>query len=141
MEAARLSGVNTNRVIYLAYTLSALCAAFVGARQRAAESASLRLVGVPASTVRRGLLVENVAGVGVALVAGALGALLAAVAVLPVLPLFDEPSAVLTPTTTPDLLAGLLSLVAVGALLLAVAVTVALTQGRSGVSLIREGTR
>ncbi|MBV9107379.1 MAG: ABC transporter permease [Verrucomicrobia bacterium] len=29
-EAARLSGVNTTRMLYLAYTLSALCAAFVG---------------------------------------------------------------------------------------------------------------
>ncbi|NGN42596.1 ABC transporter permease [Mesorhizobium sp. CGMCC 1.15528] len=29
-EASRLSGVNVNRTIYLAYTLSALCAAFVG---------------------------------------------------------------------------------------------------------------
>jgi ribose transport system permease protein len=29
-EAARLSGVNTIRMIYIAYTLSALCAAFVG---------------------------------------------------------------------------------------------------------------
>jgi ribose transport system permease protein len=30
MEAARLSGVNTVRMIYLAYIISALCAAFVG---------------------------------------------------------------------------------------------------------------
>ena len=30
MEAARLSGVNTTRMLYIAYTLSALCAAFVG---------------------------------------------------------------------------------------------------------------
>ena len=30
MEAARLSGVNTTRMLYFAYTLSALCAAFVG---------------------------------------------------------------------------------------------------------------
>ncbi|MEI5680133.1 MULTISPECIES: ABC transporter permease [unclassified Mesorhizobium] len=29
-EASRLSGVNVNRTIYLAYTLSALCASFVG---------------------------------------------------------------------------------------------------------------
>jgi ribose transport system permease protein len=29
-EAARLSGVNVNRMIYLAYILSATCAAFVG---------------------------------------------------------------------------------------------------------------
>jgi ribose transport system permease protein len=29
-EAARLSGVNTKRIIYMAYILSALCAAFVG---------------------------------------------------------------------------------------------------------------
>ena len=29
-EASRLSGVNVNRTIYMAYTLSALCAAFVG---------------------------------------------------------------------------------------------------------------
>jgi ribose transport system permease protein len=29
-EAARLSGVNTNRMLYIAYTLSAFCAAFVG---------------------------------------------------------------------------------------------------------------
>ncbi len=118
-----------------------LVAAFVGARQRAAESASLRLVGVPASTVRRGLLVENVAGVAVALVAGGVGALVAALAVLPVLPLFDEPSAVLGPTTTPDVVAGLVSLAAVGAGLVGVAAVVALTQGRSGVDLIREGTR
>ena len=30
MEAARLSGVNTTRMIYIAYMLSAFCAAFVG---------------------------------------------------------------------------------------------------------------
>lgn len=30
MEAARLSGINTTRMLYIAYTLSALCAAFVG---------------------------------------------------------------------------------------------------------------
>ncbi|MBV9997475.1 MAG: ABC transporter permease [Verrucomicrobia bacterium] len=30
MEAARLSGINTKRMLYIAYTLSALCAAFVG---------------------------------------------------------------------------------------------------------------
>jgi ribose transport system permease protein len=30
MEAARLSGVNTARMVYIAYVLSALCAAFVG---------------------------------------------------------------------------------------------------------------
>jgi ribose transport system permease protein len=30
MEAARLSGVNTTRMLYFAYTLSSLCAAFVG---------------------------------------------------------------------------------------------------------------
>ncbi len=30
MEAARLSGVNTTRVLYIAYILSAFCAAFVG---------------------------------------------------------------------------------------------------------------
>ena len=30
MEAARLSGVNTTRMLYIAYTLSAFCAAFVG---------------------------------------------------------------------------------------------------------------
>jgi len=29
-EAARLSGVNTTRMLYIAYTLSAICAAFVG---------------------------------------------------------------------------------------------------------------
>ncbi|MBV8173378.1 MAG: ABC transporter permease, partial [Verrucomicrobia bacterium] len=29
-EAARLSGVNTTRMLYIAYTLSAVCAAFVG---------------------------------------------------------------------------------------------------------------
>jgi len=30
MEAARLSGVNVNRMIYVAYSISAVCAAFVG---------------------------------------------------------------------------------------------------------------
>ena len=30
MEAARLSGVNTTRMIYIAYILSAVCASFVG---------------------------------------------------------------------------------------------------------------
>ncbi|HEX8498104.1 MAG TPA: FtsX-like permease family protein, partial [Actinomycetales bacterium] len=118
-----------------------LVAAFVGARQRAAESASLRLVGVPAATVRTGLLVENLAGVGVALVAGGAAAALAAWAVLPVLPLFDEPSAMIDPRTTPDVGAGLLSLLAVALGLGAVAVAVALTQGRSGTATIREGTR
>lgn len=118
-----------------------LVAAFVGARQRAAESASLRLVGVPAGTVRTGLLVENLAGVGVALVAGAVGAAVAAWAVLPVLPLFDEASVMIDPRTTPDVGAGLLSLLAVAAGLGAVAAAVALTQGRSGAAAIREGTR
>ena len=30
METARLSGVNTNRIIYVAYMLSTFCVAFVG---------------------------------------------------------------------------------------------------------------
>ena len=69
-----------------------LVAAFVGGRQRATEAASLRAVGVPRRVVRRGLLVENLAGVGVALVGGAVAAAVAAWLVLPVLPLFDEAS-------------------------------------------------
>jgi hypothetical protein len=109
-----------------------IVAALVGARQRGAESAALRLVGVPSGTVLRGLLVENLAGVAVACVAGALGAAVASWAVLPVLPLFDEPSSMLDVRTAPDLAAGLVSLLAVAAGLGALAAVVTVVQARRG---------
>ena len=119
-----------------------LVAAFVGSRQRAAEVAALRAVGVRRRVLRRALLVENLAGVVVALALAVLAAVVAVVVVLPVLPLADEESAVLTLHTAPDLVAGAWSVLAVAALLTVLAVLVALAQLRGGsVDRMREGAR
>jgi hypothetical protein len=119
-----------------------LVAAFVGGRQRATEAASLRAVGVPRGVVRGGLLVENLAGVGVALVGGAVAAAVAAWLVLPVLPLFDQPSEFVSVSATPDLPVGGWTLLGVAAALGALAAVVASGQLRGGtVERIGEGGR
>jgi hypothetical protein len=119
-----------------------LVAAFVGGRLRATEAASLRAVGVPRRVVRRGLLIENLAGVGVALAGGALAAAVAAAVVLPVLPLFDEPSEYVAVSAVPDLGVGGWTLLAVAVALSALATVVATGQLRGGtVDRIGEGTR
>ncbi|WP_460461468.1 FtsX-like permease family protein, partial [Angustibacter peucedani] len=119
-----------------------LVAAFVGSRARAAEVSALRSVGVRRRVLRRALLLENVAGVLVALVCAMVAALVAVVVVLPVLPLADEDSSVLVPRTTPDLLAGAWSAAGVTALLVVLAVLVATAQLRaSSVERMREGAR
>jgi hypothetical protein len=119
-----------------------LVAAFVGGRQRATEAASLRAVGVPGRVVRRGLLIENLAGVGVALVAGTAAAGVATRLVLPVLPLFDAPSEYVGVSAAPDLAVGGWTMLAVAAVLCALATAVAAGQLRGGtVDRIREGTR
>jgi hypothetical protein len=119
-----------------------LVAAFVGGRLRATEAASLRAVGVPRRVVRRGLLIENLAGVGVALAGGALAAAVAAAVVLPVLPLFDQPSEFVAVSAVPDLGVGAWTLLAVALALSALATVVAAGQLRGGtVDRIGEGTR
>jgi hypothetical protein len=119
-----------------------LVAAFVGGRQRATEAASLRVVGVPRRVVRRGLLVENLAGVVVAIVGGAVAAAVATSAVLPVLPMFDQPSEYVTVSTAPLLGVGGWTVLVVAIVLSALAAVVAAGQLRGGtVDRIREGTR
>ena len=119
-----------------------LVAAFVGGRQRAMEAASLRAVGVPRRFVRRGLLVENLAGVAVAIVGGAVAAAVAARVVIPVLPLFDEPSQFVAVSAAPDVGVGGWTVLVVAIVLSALAAAVAAGQLRGGtVDRIREGTR
>ncbi len=119
-----------------------LVAAFVGSRQRAAEVAALRAVGVRRPVLRRAMLVENLAGVGVAVVCAVGAAAVAGAVVLPVLPLADEDSAVVVADTAPALVAGVWSVLGVTALLAVVAVLVASAQLRGGsVDRIREGGR
>ena len=89
-----------------------------------------------------GLLIENLAGVGVALAGGALAALVAAVVVLPVLPLFDQPSEYVAVSALPDLGIGGWTLLAVAVALSALAIVVAAGQLKGGtVDRIGEGTR
>ncbi len=119
-----------------------LVAAFVGGRQRAGEAAALRVVGVPRRAVRRGLVVENLAGVGVAIVAGAVAGAVATRVVLPVLPLFDEPSPYVAVSAAPDLGVGGWTVLVVAAVLAALAVVVAGGQLRGAtVDRFGEGTR
>ncbi|GAA4345643.1 FtsX-like permease family protein [Angustibacter luteus] len=129
-------------VALLVATGAQLVAAFVGSRQRAAELASLRAMGVQRGRLRRALLLENLAGVLVALLAAAVAALVAAYVVLPVLPMADEGSTVLTPDTSPDPAALVWSLVVVLVWLTVLAVLLAVRQLRSGTAeRIREGGR
>jgi hypothetical protein len=119
-----------------------LVAAFVGGRQRATEAASLRAVGVPGRVVRRGLLIENLAGAGVALIGGGVAAAVAARVVLPVLPMFDAPSEYVGVSAAPDLAVGGWTMLAVAVALCGLATAVAVGQARGGtVDRIREGTR
>jgi hypothetical protein len=129
-------------VAVLVATGALLVAAFVGSRQRSAELASLRAVGVRRRLLRRGLLVENLAGVMVAAVAAIGAAAVAAVVVLPVLPMADEDSRVLTPDTSPDLTAFGWTVLGVCVWLAVLAVGVAVRQLRSsGADRIRDGGR
>jgi ribose transport system permease protein len=68
MEAARLSGVNTVRMIYVAYMLSALCAAFVGVLLAAR-------LGIGVGTQAQGWELEAIASsvIGGASLFGAIG--------------------------------------------------------------------
>jgi hypothetical protein len=92
--------------------------------------------------LRRGLLVENLAGVLVAAVAAAGAAAVAAVVVLPVLPMADEDSKVLTPDTSPDLAAFGWTVLGICLWLAVLAVGVAVRQLRSsGADRIRDGGR
>lgn len=119
-----------------------LVAAFVGARQRAAELGALRAMGIRRRLLARALLVENLAGVGIAVLCGTLGAALAGWAVLPVLPLFDDASTVVAARPQLDLVLGAACAVAVALLLAVPAVAVAAVQLRSGTAdRIREGNR
>jgi hypothetical protein len=129
-------------VAVLVATGALLVAAFVGSRQRSAELASLRAVGVRRGLLRRGLLVENLAGVLVAAVAATGAAAVAAYVVLPVLPMADEDSKVLTPDTAPDLGALGWTVVGVCLWLAVLAVGVAVRQlHSSSADRIRDGGR
>ena len=89
-----------------------------------------------------GLLVENLAGVLVAAVAAIGAAAVAAVVVLPVLPMADEDSLVLTPDTSPHLVAFGWTVVGVCVWLAVLAVGVAVRQlHSSGADRIRDGGR
>jgi putative ABC transport system permease protein len=119
-----------------------LVAAYIGRRQRAYEVAALRVVGLRSGTVRALLLRENVGTVLVALLSGAVAAAVAVAVVLPALPQFDQPSEYVPARYAPDLPAALLSLGALGLLLLAVGLVVAALQLRSGrPDRLREGVR
>ena len=119
-----------------------LVAAYVGRRQRAYEVAALRAVGLPRRTVRSLLLRENVGTVLVALLCGAAAAVVAVWAVLPALPQFDTPSASVPVRYAPDPGAAWLALGGLAVLLVAVGLTVAVLQMRSGRSdRLREGVR
>ncbi|MGN6612318.1 MAG: hypothetical protein ACTHLJ_11130, partial [Angustibacter sp.] len=119
-----------------------LVAAFVGSRQRAGEVAALRAVGVRRGLLRRAMLVENLAGVGVAVVGAVVAAAVTVAVVLPVLPLADEDSQVVVASTAPAVVAGAWSVVGVSVLLTVVAVLLASAQLRGGsVDRIREAGR
>jgi ABC-type antimicrobial peptide transport system permease subunit len=119
-----------------------LVAAYVGRRQRAYEVAALRAVGLRRRTVRSLLLRENVGTVVVALLCGAVAAAVAVWAVLPALPQFDTPSTTIPVRYAPDPTSAWLALGGLGLLLVAVGLTVAVLQLRSGRSdRLREGVR
>ncbi|MGN6302891.1 MAG: FtsX-like permease family protein [Angustibacter sp.] len=119
-----------------------LVAAFVGSRQRAGEVAALRAVGVRRPVLRRAMLVENLAGVGVAVGCAVVAAAVTVLVVLPVLPLADEDSDVVVASTAPALVPGVWSVLGVSVLLAVVAVLLASAQLRGGsVDRIREAGR
>jgi ABC-type lipoprotein release transport system permease subunit len=119
-----------------------LVAAYVGRRQRAYEVAALRAVGLRRGTVRSLLLRENVGTVLVALVCGAAAAVVAVWAVLPALPQFDAPSATVPVRYAPDPTSAWLALGGLALVLVAVGLTVAALQLRTGRSdRLREGVR
>jgi hypothetical protein len=119
-----------------------LVAAYVGRRQRAYEVAALRAVGLRRRTVRSLLLRENVGTVLVALVCGAAAAVVAVWAVLPALPQFDAPSATVPVRYAPDPTSAWLALGGLALVLVAVGLTVAALQLRTGRSdRLREGVR
>jgi hypothetical protein len=119
-----------------------LVAAYIGRRQRAYDVAALRAVGVTARTARRLLLYEGIGTVGVALTCGAVAAAIASAIVLPALPQFDEAPAYAVVRYAPDGSAALSAIGALALVLLAVALTVATLQLRSGhADRLREGVR
>lgn len=119
-----------------------LVAAYVGRRQRAYEVAALRAVGLRRGTVRALLLRENLGTVLVALACGAMAAVLATWAVLPSLPQFDQTSDTVPVRYSPDAASAWAALGGLAALLVAVGLTVAVLQLRTGRSdRLREGVR
>lgn len=119
-----------------------LVAAYVGRRQRAYEVAALRAVGLRRRTVRALLLRENLGTVLVALACGAMAAVLATWAVLPSLPQFDQTSDTVPVRYSPDAASAWAALGGLAALLVAVGLTVAVLQLRTGRSdRLREGVR
>ena len=119
-----------------------LVAAYVGRRQRAYEVAALRAVGLRRRTVRSLLLRENIGTVVVALLCGAAAAVVAVWAVLPALPQFDTPSTSVPVRYAPDAASAWLALGGLALVLVAVGLTVAVLQLRTGRSdRLREGVR
>lgn len=116
--------------------------AWVGGRQRSYEVAALRVVGLPARTVRRSLLLDSAGTVVLALTCGTVAALVAVLAVLPVLPEFDAPSTWVAVRYVPDLPSAVAALGGLLLLLLVTAAAVAGLQLRAGrFSRLREGVR
>ncbi len=119
-----------------------LVSAYVGRRQRAYEVAALRVVGIRRRTLRRLLLVENVGALLVALGSGAAAAAVAVRVLLPALPQSD-----VTPSFAPVRFAPAwpvagATLGGLAVLLVAVGLTVAALQLRSGrPDRLREGVR
>lgn len=91
-------------------------AAVLGWRRAAADSATLRLAGVPSTTLRAAGMRERGTLVVVGLAAGVLAGVVGAVLVMPLFPLFTRPPIRPVPRLTPDALA-------VGLTVLVIAVT------------------
>jgi putative ABC transport system permease protein len=119
-------------VAVLAAVGALVIAAVVERRQRSVELSSLRVVGVPRRVLLRALLVENLAGVGMALVGAIAAAAVSVPVVLPALRLADETSAVLTPSTLadPTAFAASMGVLAAGLAVLAIALAVVQQPGR-----------
>ncbi len=107
--------------------------AYIGARPRRVELAALRFAGLSDRALRRSLLVEYAAVVGVLLVAGVTAGALSAWWALPEVPLFTDPpaAAVLRYQVAPDS-----ATLLVGVVLVAMAVTVGMIIG----GLLRAGS-